>query len=116
MDIKVKKEKVIREFREELKTKGLEKREVYEELFFEILNRVYTLKPKEMRCHLSRLNSLSFLVILDHTYIFIEWSVGKNPDTLLSITMFDDFENGGIYFTSLDNALNIIEDTCKTKT
>jgi hypothetical protein len=113
---KVKKEKVIREFREELKLKGIENREVYDEPFFKILNHVYQYQPKEIKCHVSRLDSLTFLVIVEHTYIFIEWSPIRNFETLLSITIMNqEFDQGGIYTTTLDEALKEIDKVCKKK-
>jgi hypothetical protein len=113
---KVKKEKVIREFREELALKGIEKKKIYDEPFFKILNHVYHYHPREIKCHISRLNSLTFLVILDHTYIYIEWSSKQIPNTLLSITIMDGkFDDGGIFNLKLDDALRTINKICKKK-
>lgn len=115
---KVKKEKVIREFREELKLKGIEKNQpLYDEAFFTILNHVYKYHPRNITCHLSRLNSLTFLVMVDHTYIYIEWSPTKERKTLLSITIMDGYfdQGGGIYTVTLEEALEKIDKVCKVK-
>lgn len=115
--VKVKKEKVIREFREEIKLKGLEKEmQIYDEPFFKILNHVYKYHPRNITCNLSRLNSLTFVVIIDHIYIYIEWSSKTVINTLLSITIMDeDFDDGGIYTVPLDEALENIDRVCKKK-
>jgi hypothetical protein len=113
----VKKEKVIREFRDELKVRGIVNREIYELPFFQILNHVYKYHPRNITCHLNRLNNLTFLVMIDHTYIFIEWSPQKERKTLLSITIMDgEIEQSGIYTVSLEEALKNIDRVCKVKT
>lgn len=114
--VKVKKEKVIREFREELKIKGIENRDIYEEPFFKILNHVYKYHPRNITCNLSRLNSLTFVVIIDHIYIYIEWSSKHVINTLLSITIMDEnFDDSGIYTVTLDEALENIDRVCKKR-
>ena len=104
-DITVKKEKVIKEFRNELKEKVIVDRKKYDIPFFKILNELYVFHPREMKCHISRFNSLTFSIIIHRTYIYIEWS---EKFTLLSITD-DEFENDGIYNTTLDEALEIVK-------
>ena len=117
--IKVKKEKVIKEFRDELIAKNVDplQREIYDEPFFKILNHIYQYHPKEIKCHISRLNSLTFLMILDHTYIYIDWAINRKFSTLLSITIMDgEFDDSGIYTLSLDDALKNIDKVCKKET
>jgi len=109
--VQVKKEKVIREFREELALKGYDKMKVYDEPFFKILNRVYKHKPENIVCHINRLNTLVFVIRFEHKYIYLEWFENKSFEVLLSITLLDDdFNKGGIYTTSIDEALDKIDD------
>lgn len=113
---KVKKEKVIKEFREELINKNVTNREIFDKPFFEILNHVYKYNPKETKCHLTRLGSMTFLVIVDHTYMYLEWSPKKDVPTLLSITVMDgEFDDGGIYHLSLSEVLEKMDEQWKTK-
>lgn len=107
---KVKKEKVIKEFREELKLKQVEDREVFDEPFFKILNQVYKHEPENIKPNITRFGTLSFIVKKNHTYIYLEWSPKRIPSTLLSITiMSDEFDDGGIYTLTLDEALKKID-------
>ncbi len=111
IDTKVKKEKVIREFREELKLKEILKREIYDESFFKILNHVYKHNPNEIKANINRLNNLTFLIIHEHKYIYIEMLNNNPRTTLLSITiMGDDYEDGGIFNLTLDMALEKIDE------
>src|SRR5258706_6069192 len=105
-EIIVKKEKVVREFREELKLKGLELRDLYDESFFKILNHVYPYHPKNMTCHLKP-EWLTFLLTFEHKYVSIAWS---EQCIILSITIPTDFEKGGFYtLTSLEEVFEITD-------
>jgi len=109
--VRVKKEKVIREFRDELELKGYDKKKVYEDPFFKILNRVYKHKPENISCHINRLNTLVFVIRFEHKYIYLEWFKDEAFEVLLSITLLDgDFDRGGIYTTTVDEALDKIDD------
>lgn len=111
--ITVKKEKVIKEFRDQLNLKGIEGRERFDTPFFKILNELYVFHPREMKCDITRFNSLTFIIIVDHTYIYLEWS---EKTTLLSITIMDDnFDDGGIFNLSLDEALEKLKNLWKNK-
>lgn len=112
-DILVKKEKVIKEFREELNLKGIINREKYDKPFFLVLNELYPLRPRNMTCHINRFDRLTFVIVVEHTYIYIEWT---EKITLLSITIMDgDFDDGGIYHTTLEDAIEKIKDRWKKK-
>lgn len=109
----VKKEKVIKEFRDELNIKGIEDRERYDIPFFKILNELYVFHPREIKCNITRFNSLTFIIIVDHTYIYIEWS---ERTTLLCITHMDDrFNDGGIFNLTLDDAIEKIKNQWNKK-
>jgi hypothetical protein len=110
--IVVKKEKVIREFRDELKLKGNENRELYDEPFFKILNHIYQYRPINITCHIKS-GWLTFLMRFEHKFIYIAWS---KEMVILNVTIPNDFEKSGMYTLSLDDTFKKLNTVCKKKT
>ena len=116
-DLKVKKEKVIKEFREELKLKNVENdiRNDFDLVFFKILNHIYKHSFREIKVNITRFKSLSFILIRKKTYIYIEYNPNQKNNILLSITNFNNNEDiGGIYSLNIDTLLKKIDELWTT--
>lgn len=112
---RVQKRKILEDFENDLKIKGISERENYEENLRTILNRVYKHSFQDIRPSISRFKTLSVLLIKEHKHIFLEVNEKRKHNTLLSINIFDDIEKGGHYLLPLDEALNKIDEACRTK-
>lgn len=110
-EIVVKKEKVIREFRDELKVKGIQNIELYDEPFFKILNHIYRYHPKNITCHL-KADWLTFLMTFEHEFIYIAWS---KKFVILSITIPSDYQKGGMFTLSLNDTLEKLDTICSKR-
>lgn len=115
IESEVKREKTLQEFREELKIKGVD-RNLYEASFLKIWNHVYKYRPTDIKANINRLKNLTFLVIRDHKYVYMEL-LDNNPKTvLMSITIMDgEFDEGGIFNLTLDDALEKFNELWKKK-
>lgn len=80
----VRKDKVIREFKEEIKYRKLQY-EIFDEAFFEILNKFFKIKLNELRVTISSIDTLVFLGVQDQKYIYLEW-YPTNDTCFLSLT------------------------------
>lgn len=112
---RVQKRKIFVDFENELKIKGFENKAKYEDVFRKILNSVYKHSLEDIRPNITRFNTLSVLLIKDHKYIYLEVDEKRKYDTMLSVTVMDDIDKGGITMLSLDNALKKIDDICRSK-
>ena len=113
---RVQKRKIFEDFENELKIKGYENQEKYGNTFRQILNSVYKHCPQDIRPNITRLNTLSVLMIKDNMYIYLEVDEKRKYDTLLSVTVPEDVEKGGTYNLPLDKALLQIDKVCRSKT
>lgn len=112
---RVQKRKIFVDFENELKRKGQDNKAKYEEMFREILNTAYKHSLQDIRPNITRFNTLSVLMIKDHKYIYLEVDERRIYDTMLSVTVMDDVDKGGIYNLPLDKALKKIDDVCRWK-
>jgi hypothetical protein len=112
---RVQKRKIFEDFENELKVKGLENREKYENDFRTILNSVYKHSLEDIRPSITRFNTLSVLLIKEHKFIYLEVDEKRKHDTLLSINIMDDIDKGGLYNLPLKEALKKIDIACRSK-
>lgn len=112
---RVQKRKIFADFENELMIKGLENKAKYEHTFRQILNSVYKHCLQDIRPNITRFNTLSVLLIKDHKYIYLEVDEKRKYDTMLSVTIPDDVDKGGIAMMPLDKALSKIDDVCRSK-
>lgn len=112
---RIQKQKVIQDFENELEIKTVENKEKFKDLFEEILENVYKHSFQDIKASITRLGTLSILMIKDHKYIYLELVENQNYQAMLSVTMINSMENTGVYFLSLDEALKKISVVCRQK-
>lgn len=110
MDISwVKKEKPIRDFKEEISFKGNHYVEKYDKPFFQILNAVYLTKPLNI-IPLVKENCLVMHIQYLHKRVLIEWYNDKK--TFLVISDLNDGYSKVVEILPLPDALKLFTELC----
>lgn len=112
---RVQKKKIVEDFENELRIKGVENKSKYEDVFQKILKSVYKHSLQDIKPTITRFNTLSLLMIKEHKYIYLEVDEKRKYNTMLSITIPDEIDKGGIYIIPLDKALKKIDLICRQK-
>lgn len=110
MDISwVKKEKPIRDFKEEVSFKGTHYVEKYDKPFFKILNAVYLTKPLNI-VPLIKEKCLVMHVQYPHKWVLIEWY--DDNKTFLVISNLNDGYSKVVEILPLTDALKLFTQLC----